>query len=400
MNSAQDDKPMKLNTVTKLKLISLFTGMMFWYGIEQLFMDNVLRDPSARAWTTAVFVVTWLIFDIPGGVLADKFGRRRILIASFVLQTIGVAMFIASQSLPVFLIGAFFYGLHWSTFAGTIQALMYDHLLDDERTHEYPKHQGSVTAYGYIGAGIANVFSGIIASHSTLRVPYVVSLIPLFLGLIIAISLTEAKRTKSDLPAEKRDIRSYITEFKRTVKRQPIVAVYSAQIMIGLIIFMTICEFGQILLVTYNDSPTILGLLWAIDAAVVAIGLRYAHHVQRWPWQTIGLYGIVLVLFSLIRNPFAIVLFMLVYVGAEIMHNISETELQHATPSHSRATVLSSVTFMGNVIALPLIWLFNSVVQSQSIHAANHFMAIGAALCLFVTTVIVARHVTEKRARS
>lgn len=55
-------KIIPFSTVTKLKLISFCMGMMFWYGIEQLFMNKILRDPSARAWSTFVFTATWLCF--------------------------------------------------------------------------------------------------------------------------------------------------------------------------------------------------------------------------------------------------------------------------------------------------------------------------------------------------
>lgn len=390
-------KFMKLTTVTKLKLISLCMGMMFWYGIEQLFMDKVLQDPSARAWTTFVFTATWLAFDIPGGLLADKFGRRRTLIVSSVLQILGLTTFVASQTLPIYLLGAFLYGLHWSTFAGTIQAFMYDHLLADERHHEYPRHQGSVTAYGYIGAAFANVLSGIIADHSSLRMPFVLSLLPAFFGFLLTLSLREIKviKNKSEKPPR---LRSYLVELFRAIQRQPIVAVYAAQIMVGLFIFKTICEFGQIFLLAYNENATWLGVLWAIDAAFVAFALRYAHHVQRWPWQTIGLYSVVLVLFAFVTSPIAIILFMLVYAGAEVMHNISETELQHVTPTQSRATVLSSVTFAGNLLALPLIFVFNGIFLQSSIHAANQFAAIGAAIFLAFTSIAIRRHLRKNKA--
>jgi len=381
-------KQMKLSTVAKLKLISLLMGMMFWYGIEQLFLDKVLRDPSARAWITFVFTATWLVFDIPGGILADTFGRRRTLIVSSMLQIVGVAVLAVSQSLPVYLFGAFLYGLHWSTFSGTIQAYMYDHLLLSERHKEYAKHQGSVTAYGFIGAGIANILSGIIADHSSLRMPFGLSLIPSVLALMLVISLSKVTETKTDTP---RQIRSYVTELTRTIRQNPIAGVYAAQIIIGLFVFLTICEFGQIFLLSFNSNATWLGIIWAIDAAVVALALHFAHHVQRWPWQTVLLYASILTSFAIVHSPVAIILFMLVYAGTEVMHNISETELQHVAPSHARATVLSSVTFIGNLLALPLIFIFNSLFRSHSIHTANQFIALSAAVLLVISSIIIAR---------
>lgn len=379
---------LRLSTVTKLKLISLCMGMMFWYGIEQLFMDKVLQDQSARAWATAVFTGTWLIFDIPGGIIADKFGRRRTLILSSILQTLGVVVLASSTTLPIYLFGAMLYGLHWSTFSGVVQALTYDHLLDQGTAHEYPKHQGSVTAYGYIGATIANVMSGVIADHSTLRMPFIVSIIPSVIGLVLTISLKEPNK-KSAPKKSDNQIRAYATVLYKTIRRSPIAAIYAFQIICGLFVFMTICEFGQIFILSYGVSATTLGIIWAVDAVVVAASLHYAHKLQRWPLQSIGLYAVVLVIFGLMTHPLAIALFMLVYAGTEIMHNIAETELQHVTESGSRATVLSSVTFIGNASAIPLVWIFNSLMLKHSIHFANQSIAIFTALLVGISVLVL-----------
>lgn len=372
-------------------------GMMFWYGVEQLFMDHILRDPSARAWTAFVFTATWLVFDIPGGIIADKFGRRRTLIVSASFQTAGVCVLALSSTLPMYLVGAFLYGLHWSTFSGITQALMYDHLLVDGRYAEYPKHQGAVTAYGYIGAAVANVLSGIITDATDLRMPFLLSIVPSVLGFMLALSLKEVY--VSSKKGESRKISQYFTELMRTLKRVPVSWAYVLQIIVGLFVFMTICEFGQVFLLSYNISATTLGLLWALVAGLVALGLRLAHRLQRWPWQTVAVYALILLVFGVTSHPLAILLFMLVYTGTEIMHNIAETELQHVTASHSRATVLSSVTFVGNLLALPLIWLFNSLYLTQSIHFANFCVGTGVVVLLGLTIVVVFRSQSESRLR-
>lgn len=364
-------------------------GMMFWYGIEQLFMNHVLLDPSARAWTTLVFTATWLIFDIPGGIIADTFGRRRTLILSATLQTCGVIILALSNTLPVYLLGTFLYGLHWSTFSGVTQALMYDHLLGDGKHIEYPKHQGAVTAFGYIGAAIANVSSGVIADATNLRIPYVLSIIPAVFALGLAISLKEIRNTSK--PGEQRTISRHFTELVHTVKKTPVALAYVLQIVTLLFVFLTICEFGQVFLLSYNVSATTLGLLWALVAGLVAVGLHMAHKLQRWPWQTVMAYIIVIISFAVTRSPLAIVLFMLVYTGTEIVHNIAETELQHVTASHFRATVLSSATFLGNLLALPLILFFNNLYLAQSIHVANLYVSVGVAVLLGITLFITRR---------
>ena len=63
---------MGLGALGRLRLIYFCFGLMFWYGIEQLFLDNILQDPSARAVVTTVWAVTFLLPDIPSGIIADR----------------------------------------------------------------------------------------------------------------------------------------------------------------------------------------------------------------------------------------------------------------------------------------------------------------------------------------
>ena len=388
----------KLSTIIKLKIIYMLLGMMFWYGIEQLFMNNVLKDPNARAWTTAVWTGTLLIFDIPGGIIADKYGRRKTLLVGMVLQFIGVALLAMSHTTPVYLLGAFFFALHWSLGNGAVQALLYDHLITIDRHREYAKHQGSVYAWGFVGAAVANSLSGIIAHVTTLRTPYILSLFPIVGAFLLTCSINEQALVHTIGAANKipTTIRSYAFALRDTIQRTPILALYAIQYILAIFVSMTILEFGQVFLLSYGITTMQLGLLWALDAIIVAVGLQLAYKVQRWPQQTIIGFVLVLVLFSAIDNSLGIILFMIVYMATQIVSNVTETEIQHKTASNVRATMFSSVSFIGNLLALPCIWLFNWILQTYNIHAANRVTALGiAALCV---SIIFALQLKRKQA--
>jgi MFS family permease len=386
---------MIITTPARLKLISLCMGMMFWYGIEQLFLDTILQDPNARAWVTVVFTVTLLLFDIPGGWIADKFGRKPTLVGGLVLQAVAVALLAASDSLQLYLAGTMVFGLYWALSSGTMQAYLYDHLKETNSNHLYAKHQGGVYASGYIGAALANMASGIIADSSTLQMSYIMSLIPVAVGLLLALSLPTAHPTKSLGSRQKmvwtnrisvqRTVRSVV----RALRVQPLAVFYGLHIALGAGVFMTIGEFGQIFLLTYDVSATSLGMLWAGTAIAVAVGLQLAHHVQHIPLSILAVYTFLLVWFSFAGGPLAIVLFMLVYMWSEVVHVVSETAIQHVTASRVRATVLSGVTFAGNIVAIPLIWWFNHIVQRSDIHQANTAIGITIASVIIVSLIVV-----------
>jgi MFS family permease len=72
----------KLSTINCLRLNHLFLGMMFFFGIEQLFLNTIIGGASSRGYVVIVYVASVLVFDIPTGMLADKYGRKKKLTAS------------------------------------------------------------------------------------------------------------------------------------------------------------------------------------------------------------------------------------------------------------------------------------------------------------------------------
>src|SRR5664279_5529627 len=107
----------------RLKIAHLFLGMMFWFGIEQLFLNKYLGTSSARGYVTGTFMLSMILFDVPSGIIADKFGRKRVIIAACGVQIAAVITLGFSSSLGQYLVGTALYGIF---------AVSYTHL----RAHE------------------------------------------------------------------------------------------------------------------------------------------------------------------------------------------------------------------------------------------------------------------------
>ena len=376
-----------------MKILYACLGMMFWYGIEQLFMNDVLRDSSARAAVTIVFTVGMLVLDIPGGIIADKYGRRKALIIGCSLLPVSLVILGLSTNLLMYCVGALTYAVYWSLCNGTVQALVYDHLFANSAHEEYAKHQGSVSAFGYIGAGVANVLSGIIATTFSLRAPYLFSLLPASVALYIAVTTKEVSTPKGSSSRVTGKLIDYYSALINTVKQTPISGVYSLQWIVGMLAFLSIGEFGQVFILAHGASTIQLGILWALVAVASAMALHFAHKLQRYPQQTIFGYVVILLLLCFGATTAGILLFVLFYAWTDIVRNVSETELQHATQSEVRATVLSSVNFIGNLAAIPIIMLFNDLLHEHTRFVATTYVA---ALLAGVLLASQALHIVYK----
>ncbi len=376
-----------VSTIARMKILYLCLGMMFWYGIEQVFLDDIIRNASARAAVTIVFTIGMLLLDIPGGIIADKYGRRNALVIGCLLLPLSLIVLALSNSLLAYCVGVLMYAAYWSLCNGTVQALVYDHLSSTNERHLYAKHQGSVSGFGYIGAAVANLSSGFIAHSFGLRAPYLLSLAPAAVALFIAVTTREASR-KSTAEHTPTSLAKYYSSLLHTIQRSPVAGIYALQWIVGLLAFLSIGEFGQVFILAHGVSTIQLGILWAVVALASAIALHYAHKIQAYPNQTIVVYMIVLLALYFGSTPMGILLFIVFYALTDVVNNVTETELQHVTPSAVRATVISSVNFLGNVVAIPVILLFSTLQNTGSIFSATTYTAAILAAILLVSHVI------------
>jgi MFS family permease len=361
-----------LNMLRKLQIIYLLVGMMFFYGIEQLFLDRYLGNRSARGYATIVFALSLLVFDVPTGIIADKIGRKVCLVASVVIQAFSLVILGVSNSLEAYLIGIALFGLQMGMFNGAAQALLYDWLADNNKAKLYAKHQGAMYARFLIGAGIANIASGLIAHAWGLRTAYFASIIPALLALAVIARLRE--------PAFEKNSDSiwyaHAGEALRTLRRHPVIVLY------------TIGEFGQVYLLNFNISTITLGILWAIVAVFAAVGRTGAHFMQRRVGMLIGAFCIDLIVFNFAQAYLiGISIFCVIYGLNEALANVAESEVQHNTPSHMRATMLSLVNCAGNLFSIPVVLVFTTYNTHHGILAANRLIVIGVTLLLVVTIV-------------
>ncbi len=377
----------KDTTVLRLRIAHFFLGMMFFYGIEQLFLDKIIGDSSTRAFVTIVFTASLLVFDIPAGMLADKFGRKKSLLAACVAQTAGLLVMGLSSSLMFYLLGSILYGLFVSLMNGAVQAFLYDYLALRHQKKLYAKLQGSMYATLLIGVGIANVCSGFIAHRYGLRAPYLLGIIPSILAATAVYGLVEPPLQKQAVAKWYKHLHGVTLE----IRSHPRIIIFGLQFIISSVLLLTIGEFGQIYILSFGVGTVALGIIWAIDAVFAAGGRYFAHRLQRFPTVTIIGFVLILSVFILTHNKLGILLFWLFYGWNQAVLNVAETEIQDETKSSMRATMFSTVSFVANACAIPLILLFNHFYITRSIHTANFILGSGAAVLLVISLVIYHR---------
>ena len=107
-----------------------------------------------------VFHITSLIFEIPSGVLADVFGRKKMLIVSTLMRMIGNIVMILSDGLFTVCMSIAFMALSYNFSSGTGDALAYDSLKLAGQEDRFEKFSSNQLIIYRLCSGISTLCAG------------------------------------------------------------------------------------------------------------------------------------------------------------------------------------------------------------------------------------------------
>ena len=139
-----------------------------------------------------VFHITSLLFEIPSGVLADVFGRKRMLLVSTIMNMLGCIVMIGSDNLMHVCIAMACYASSYNFASGSGDALAYDSLKLVNRQAEYAKYESNQLIIYRLSEGISTLCAGF-AIRIGYRLAYSTSLVSGVIQLLVLETLIEVR---------------------------------------------------------------------------------------------------------------------------------------------------------------------------------------------------------------
>lgn len=137
-----------------------------------------------------VLHITSLIFEIPSGVLADVFGRKKMLIVSSIMRMIGNIIMILSDNLFTVCLSIAFHALSYNFSSGTGDALAYDSLKAANAESRFERFESDQLVIYRLCSGISTLCAGfaLFIGH---RLAYGTDLITGVIQIAVLMSLSE-----------------------------------------------------------------------------------------------------------------------------------------------------------------------------------------------------------------
>lgn len=129
---------MRTNNI-KLAYILTFLAECYWPSVATLFFYLRYFSFAQIATLWAIQMAVSNLMEIPTGAFADRVGRKISIILSFMIGAVSLLIFPFTTAFGVFVVLEVLKGLANALYSGSMEALVYDSLKDEEMEDHYPQ---------------------------------------------------------------------------------------------------------------------------------------------------------------------------------------------------------------------------------------------------------------------
>jgi MFS family permease len=109
------------------------------------------------------YYLAMFVAEVPTGVIADRFGRKRMLVLGPLLLAAGFAVLVAAPGYGAFVTGEVLLGLGHAVLSGPPTVMLYETLREHGQQHRYLAEEGRMGALRMLGTGTAFLAGGALA---------------------------------------------------------------------------------------------------------------------------------------------------------------------------------------------------------------------------------------------
>lgn len=359
--------------VRKLYILNFLAGTVFWYPIEKLFLLRIGASPFGISLNAIVFLLVLVGFDVPAGILADKWKRKETLMLAFASLLVASLIGSASHSLLGYLPMTLFLGAFVVLTQGTFQAMMYDSLEDTNHHKSYDKHQGWSYALFLAGLGVSSLVGGYMSQAFGFRSTYIWTAVAMAVALALAVTLSEPRSHK---PLADKRLKEHVLASVKQIVAARLLMQLSLLISATSVLRSAQNEYAGLLFVALGLTAIPIGYATAVKWVASSLGQVLAPKIGRRALKLTPAFFVAFIVFSLIHSGWSLVFFYLAGFLYSVITNQAEAAVQDNTPSEIRATVLSVLTFASNLILVPLSLLFGWIADKSNVFNAYLMIAI------------------------
>ena len=376
----------------RLLYVYMFLNRLgMWLPIIVLFVQD--RGFSLTQYTIldAVWYASTLVFEIPTGVVTDRYGRKISLLIAVLVQSLSLFIVAYSYTFAVMFIAYVLWGFGSSFETGTHDALIYDSLDQINKASDYRIVRGRMTSLAIFAGALGSILAGYLGGIQ-LALPIILTASIALLMFPLVLLIKEPKIAESVEP-------SHLLHLKRSMqyisKNRPVflLILYSAFMVTAV---WGLYDFYQPFLVSFGIEVEEIGLLYLFFKLFGVAGAQFSNFI----FKKVGKSSIYLippcfvisVLFmGFFNNPIVISFIFLIFFLNGVYIPIINGLINQNLPSSRRATIISFGSVlscsMGCVVYPVLGW----IADTFSVQMTFRVLGLGVFLTMSVVLFLLMR---------
>jgi|GEM_PF-1751130 len=337
-------------------------GFILLYPVAAIWM---LADGLSPAELSLLFIV-WsgsaMAFEVPSGVIADRFPRPRILAVAFLIKASGFSVWWAFPEFAGYAAGFALWALAGALLSGASESFLFESLQAQGRTAAFETVYGRGDASELTGILIALGLGGYLAENGRDPVYFLSIIVPLVTALLCLTLLHEPRAAKAAI----QDHSSFVDGLRQGIRdalTSRLILLIIATFAILHLVPEALDEYFAPLLNELPDlSLSTIGLLLAaFTTAIIAGSLvadRFAAGGLKRVLAIYGMAGCVLLFPASAPTWLAIICILTMNFLHGMGTVILQGALQRSITGEARSTVTSLASFTQSLVSLPFYGLF------------------------------------------
>lgn len=354
----------KHTSVNKFYLYTLFHSLVFAYVIERLFWASRGMRVIDVVYTEVIYSGVILLLELPTGMFADRFSRKKLIVADAVMACVEFIIIIYATQFWHFALAIALAGVGHALQSGAHNALLYDTLRHHGEEKNFEKILGRIKAVDYSGALVGGLIGAVIASRQSMVSTYWLSMVSLILALLISTTIKEVEPVEK--AADAWGLKDWYAIFKFIFTQKTIAFIAIVGMATGAVTGF-LDEFWQIYLEAVSIPVIYFGLFEVVAFGAVILGsiMAYKHKEKFGLRMTltsmIFVSAISFVILAVFNQWYVILLIGLIYYAMSVIEPLIFGYLHDHAIEKYRATIESAFSFLEMfaviVVGLPFGWI-------------------------------------------
>ena len=345
-----------------------------------LFFYSKFLSFTEIALLSAIGGLAVILLEVPTGAFADIFGRKTAIVISFILFSVSMFGVAVSSSFGAFIFFAVLAALSNALYSGSLEALVYDSLKENQEEHLFEHVTSRLEALTWIGLFIGSVTGGFLYQLD-FRLPYVFQGTSMAIAAVVALWLYEP-RIDSEKYSWSKMIAQNVTGFRELFQNKQIAFTSLTFIAIAAGYYIASQILGISQAKEYGIAPSMVGILFGVGYLLSAVASHYYPKFKAMLGsQNLLVLSVIALLASFLFAKYAGVvigalLIVLRIASSTTFRNSRSITFNLVFSSKNRATALSTLNLLSNLPYVLLAYFIGDSIDKTSPNTFAFYLGI------------------------